>query len=422
MAKIEACRGCGAHELVPGVDLGGVPLANALLPTMEAARTAPRYPLEVLFCRACALVQLGFAPPPEELFGDYPYLSSTATSFVDHARRLVERVCATGRLAADGLAVEVASNDGYLLQHYRTRGIPVLGIEPAANIAEIARRDRQVHTLCAFFGRDVAHDLVRQDVRADVLHAHNVMAHVPDIRGFLEGIAVLLKPGGVAIIEVPQLAELLRRNAFDTIYHEHVFYFSLLAIDRLFAASGLEAADVEPLEVHGGSLRIYAVRADDDRNSWRSDAGRARLESQHALERAMGLDRETALATFGARVAELCRDLRALVEGLKADGARIVAYGAAAKGSTLLNVCGLNNDDIAYTVDRNRLKQGLYMAGVALPIHAPDRLLRDRPEFTLILPWNIVDDIRREQAAYERVGGRFLIPIPEPRVLEPTEP
>jgi 2-polyprenyl-3-methyl-5-hydroxy-6-metoxy-1,4-benzoquinol methylase len=412
---ITHCRACGAGSLAPMLSLGHTPLANALVRPQAQAQPEACYPLDVLRCPACSLVQLSISVAPELLFRDYVYLSSVSEAFVAHARTLVERVVHRRQWDDDALVVEVASNDGYLLQHYHAQGIKVLGIEPARNIARVAREQRGIDTIEEFFGRNVATRLAAQGRRADVIHANNVLAHVPDLNGVLEGIRLLLKDDGEAIIEVPSLREMIHRLEFDTIYHEHVFYFSLTALERTFARQGLTIVDAEHLPVHGGSLRIFAQRGDGQRAPDRG--GAKRVAAMLDTERAWGVDTPQRYARFQDDVAGLKRKLVELVCDLKRQGRAIAAYGAAAKGTTLLSYCGLGAGELDFVVDRSPVKQGLLMPGTRLPILPPERLLQTMPDFVLLLVWNFADEVMAQQAEYRRRGGRFIVPVPEPHVV-----
>jgi SAM-dependent methyltransferase len=368
------------------------------------------FPLDLVFCPACALVQITETVPPEVLFREYAYLSSFSDTVVLNAEGIVRRLIGLEGLGSESLAVEIASNDGYLLQHYHHKGIPVLGIEPAANIARVARDERGIPTVCEFFGAELAAELVAGGRAADVVHGNNVLAHVADLNGVVRGIATVLKPRGVAVIEVPYVKDLIDHCEFDTIYHEHLCYFSLTALDRLFRRHGLVIRDVERIPIHGGTLRIFASRAE-----W-AIPGEA-VKSLLAEEAAWGVDREEFYRGFGAKVERLRASLLELLGGLKAQGRRIAAYGASAKGSTLLNFFGIGADTLEFVVDRSTVKQGRYTPGTHLPILAPERVLELRPDYLLLLTWNFADEILAQQQAFRDQGGRFIIPIPECRVV-----
>jgi SAM-dependent methyltransferase len=412
---VRTCRACGTAQLAPVLSLGSSPLANALVRPPGQKRPQSLFPLDVLRCTACSLVQLSISVTPELLFRDYVYLSSVSDAFVTHARAIADRVADRRTWHKDSLVVEIASNDGYLLQHYQARGIKVLGIEPARNIAKIAREKRGIDTIGEFFSRDLAEGLAAEGRHADVIHANNVLAHVPDLNGVLAGIRLLLKDDGEAIIEVPSLRDMIDHLEFDTIYHEHLFYFSVTALDRTFARAGLTIVDIEHLAVHGGSLRLFARRSDPRAKS--TPQRTARLVAMLEAEQAWGVDDPSRYAQFQDNVIALKRRLIKLVHDLKRQGRRIAAYGAAAKGTTLLNFCGLGPAEIDFVVDRSPLKQGLLTPGTQLPIFPPAKLLEANPDFVLLLVWNFVDEVMAQQAEFLRRGGRFIVPLPEPRIV-----
>lgn len=404
------CRSCGSASLRLILSLGRTPLANALLTAEQLDRPEPVYPLDVVFCADCALVQIAETVPPEALFSDYLYFSSFSDTMLAHAEALADELAGARGLNAESLVVEIASNDGYLLQFYQRRGVPVLGIEPAANIAQVAERERGIPTLCEFFGAEVGERLRAEGRTADVIHAHNVLAHVADLNGFVRGIAALLKPGGVAVIEAPYVKDLIDSREFDTIYHEHLCYFSLTALDRLFTRHGLAIADVRRVPIHGGSLQVHVMRAE---MAARGAAAQALLDE----EAAWGVDDFAFYAGFARAVEALRADLRALLGGLKAQGCTIAAYGASAKGSTLLNYFGIGAETLGFVADRSTYKQGRYTPGTHLPICAPTKLLEAQPDYTLLLTWNFAAEILDQQAEYRRRGGQFIIPIPQVRVV-----
>lgn len=402
------CRSCGSEELSVFLSLGDMPLSDGLLAAEDLKRQEARYPLDVAFCADCALVQILETVPPERLFGaDYPYFSSFTDALLAHSAENVNARIEERRLDRESLVVELASNDGYLLQYYRARGIPVLGIDPAPGPVEAARA-RGVETLQAFFGRDLAMRLAAEGRLADVIHANNVLAHVADTNGFVAGMAALLKEDGVAVIEVPYVRELIERGEFDTIYHEHLCYFSVTALARLFQRHGLALNRVEPLAIHGGSLRLFVGR--------REREGRSVAEYLET-ERLAGVDELEYYAGFSAKVGRIRSGLAELLGKLKREGARIAGYGAAAKGTILLNFAGVGSKVLEFVADRNVHKQGRYVPGVRLPIVAPARILESQPDYLLILPWNFKEEIMRQEAEYRRRGGRFIVPVPEPVIV-----
>lgn len=404
------CRACGNTNLQLILSLGRTPLANALVIAEELHRPEQTYPLDLAFCSRCSLVQITETVPPEELFREYLYFSSFSDTMLTHARNVVEKVRESRLLDATSLAVEIASNDGYLLQYYKEAGVPVLGIEPAINVARVAAEERGIPTLTDFFDFELASRLVATGQQADVIHANNVLAHVPDLNGFVKGIELLLKSDGICVIEVPYVKNLIDGCEFDTIYHEHLCYFSLTALDRLFASHGLVIEDVEPLPIHGGTLRVFATKR----------PGAQKKKSVCELlekEAAWGVDQLAFYQGFAHRVEELKTSLRNLIFQLKREQKRLAAYGAAAKGSTLLNYFEIGADALDFVVDRSTYKHGRYMPGVRLPIYPPERLLEVMPSHVLLLTWNFADEILEQQAEYRRRGGRFIIPIPELRVV-----
>jgi SAM-dependent methyltransferase len=387
-------------------DLGSSPLCESFLTADQLNQMEPFYPLRADVCERCWLVQLERHVAPEAIFTEYAYFSSYSDSWVRHARDYAEAAAERLGLGPDSLVVELASNDGYLLQHFVALGVPVLGIEPARNVAEAAEA-RGVPTLTRFFDQALGAELARDGRQADLIAANNVLAQVPDLNSFVAGIVRLLKPGGVVTVEFPHLRRLLEGNQFDTIYHEHFSYFSLGTARRVFARHGLVLFDVEELPTHGGSLRIWGRHADG--NGVVSD----RVGELLAAELAAGLETAAPYAGFGERVAQTKRKLLEFLIAAKRDGATIAGYGAPGKGNTLLNYCGIRTDFLDYTVDRNPYKHGRFTPGTHIPIFPPERLAETRPDYILILPWNLKDEII-EQLAYSREwGARFVVPIPE---------
>jgi 2-polyprenyl-3-methyl-5-hydroxy-6-metoxy-1,4-benzoquinol methylase len=403
------CRFCGERLEHVFVDLGMTPLANSYVPPERAAAMEPFFPLRALVCHDCFLVQLEELETPERLFADYAYLSSYSTTWLEHAERYTEAMVERFDIGSASSVVEVASNDGYLLQYFARRGIPVLGIEPAANAAAVAR-ERAVPTEVRFFGQETALDL-RADHAADLLIGNNVLAHVPDLNDFVAGLALLLKPTGVITVEVPHLMRLIDEVQFDTIYHEHLSYFSLGTLLRVFDAHRLVVFDVEEVPTHGGSLRIYARHREDE-----SKPVSGRVGGLLARERTAGSERLETYLSFPERVRAAKRRILSFLVDAKDGGASIVGYGAPAKGNTLLNCCGVGRDFIDYTVDRNPHKQGKLLPGTHIPIRRPEEIERTRPDLVLILPWNIADEVAEQLAHVRGWGGRFVVLIPEPRV------
>ena len=403
------CRGCGKGELEVVLDLGAMPLANGLLERDELDRPEARYPLALAFCPRCSLAQITETVPPETMFRDYAYFSSVSDQMVEHARAIAGRMIERQGLGPRSLVVEVASNDGYLLQHYLARGIPVLGIDPARNIAEVAT-GRGIPTIAEFFGPELAAELHRSGRDADVVHANNVFAHVPDLHGFVSGIATILKPGGVVVIETPYVRDLVRRLEFDTIYHEHVFYYSLTSLANVLADHGLVVIDVERLAIHGGSLRVFAAYAD-------SVVPGPAVAALLAEEDGLGVATVGYFSAFAAQVRALGGELRSVLSDIKAQGGSIGAYGAAAKGAVLLNAFGIGGETIDFVADRSPHKQGRYMPGVRIPVVPAEHLLEALPDACLLLSWNFADEILAQQRKYRERGGRFVIPVPRVSVV-----
>jgi SAM-dependent methyltransferase len=407
----QCCRSCGTPLTHVFVDLGMSPVSNAMRHPSQARDAEPFYPLKTFVCDDCKLVQIEDVQPAESHFhGSYTYFSSYSASWLAHAERYAAMMTERFKLGPQSRVIEVASNDGYLLQYFQRRGIPVLGIDPAANCAEVAKREKGIETLVRFFGKATATEVAAQG-KADVIAGNNVLAHVPDINDFVAGFKILLKETGVITIEFPHLLRLIEANYFDTIYHEHYSYLSLLSVERLFARHGLTVFDVEELTTHGGSLRIFAGHEGHvPKASERLDAFRAR-------EAAAGLDTLPAYAAFAGKVRKAKRALLECLIKLKEEGKSIVAYGAAAKGNTLLNYCGIRGDFLDYAVDASPHKQGLLLPGTAIPVYAPERIFETKPDYVLILPWNLRDEIIAQTEGIRAWGGKFIVPLPEPEII-----
>jgi 2-polyprenyl-3-methyl-5-hydroxy-6-metoxy-1,4-benzoquinol methylase len=402
------CRLCGAELTITFADLGMSPLANAFLPADALGQMEPFYPLHARVCGDCWLVQVDAFETPERIFSDYAYFSSYSSSWLQHARQFTADAVRRFDLRPDSLVVEVASNDGYLLQYFRGAGIPVLGIEPAENVAEAARSNG-IETISRFMGMRLAKELVAQRKAADLLVGINVFAHVPDLHDFVAGLEHMLKPKGTLCLEFPHLLRLIDGCQFDTIYHEHFSYFSLITAIAILAWHGLAVYDVEELPTHGGSLRIYARR-----EAARASAAVTRILEE---ERRRGLDRSDTYRMFADAVQRTKRNLLRFLIDAREHGRQVVGYGAPAKANTLLNYCGIRSDLLSYTVDISPHKQGRFLPGTHIPIYSPAHIDETRPEFVLILPWNLSDEIMGEMAHIRGWGGRFVIPLPQVKVV-----
>jgi len=405
-----SCRFCGG-ALHPFVDLGLSPLCESFVPAERLGDGEVFHPLDAKVCGTCWLAQLGEYVRADHIFTEYAYFSSYSTAWMAHAAEYVDKMVRRFGLGPSSFMVEVASNDGYLLRNAVARGIPCLGIEPAANVAKAAEAVG-VPTLVAFFGRDLAARLVAEGRRADLVAGNNVLAQVPDLNDFVGGLSMILKPDGVLTLEFPHLQRLIEGNQFDTIYHEHFSYFSLGTVERIFAAHGMRVFDVEELWTHGGSLRVFGCRT--EARHMRT----AEVDRVLAGERAAGLETLAAYARFDAKVRETKHRLLDLLIRLKREGRTIVGYGAPGKANTLLNYCGIRTDFIDFTVDRNPYKHGRYLPGTRIPVHPPERIDLVRPDYVMILPWNLKDEIMRQLSHIRDWGGRFIVPIPEPLIID----
>jgi len=401
------CRGCGSTSRVEFLSFGDMPLVDALVAPEQ--QTERRFPLTVMFCQNCSLVQIRESVDPRVLFcEDYPYYSSFSDAWMAHCRSSAQELIERRSLDASSLVLEVACNDGYMLRHFQECGVGVLGVDPAGPV-EVARQ-LEIPVVQDFFTHELARQLQAAGQSADVIIANNVLAHVPDLPGFVAGIGEVLKADGVAVIECPYIRDLIEQCQFDTIYHEHHCYFSVTALQKLFSQAGLVLSDVRRLPTHGGSLRLYVEhQAKPSEN----------VIGLLAEERRLGLDRAEYYADFATRVRKVQSTLRILLHDLRENGRRVAAYAAAAKGATLLNSCQIGRELVEYVVDRNPHKQGKLMPGVRVPIRDPACLLEDRPDFCLILAWNLADEIAHQQRAYAEAGGRFVVPIPEPALWKP---
>ena len=405
------CRFCGAPLEVTFTDLGMSPLANAYLKAEQRSSMEPFYPLHAFVCGRCFLVQLEQFESPEHLFSDYAYFSSYSETWLEHVKAYALRMIERFHLTAESKIVEIASNDGYLLQYFAERSIQVLGIEPAHNVAQAAIQ-KGIPTRICFFGSEEAKKIAAEGWRADVLAGNNVLAHVPDLNDFVRGLKVVLSPTGVVTLEFPHLLSLMNNSQFDTIYHEHFSYFSFSTVEKVLARHHLTIFDVDLLSTHGGSLRVYAGHSED-----RSKPILGSVTDLKGKERAAGLDEIETYRSFSRQVVETKMDFLEFLIHAKRAGKKVVGYGAPAKGNTLLNFCGVREDLVAYTVDRNPHKQGLYLPGSHIPIRSPAVIRGSRPDYVVILPWNLREEISRQMAFIREWGGKFVVPIPKVEVF-----
>ena len=410
MSSQHACRLCGAELTRTFVDLGMSPLCESYLPATHLDNPETFYPLHVRLCANCLLVQLPAYVAGEDIFSDYAYFSSYSDSWVAHAKRYADEMTARLGLTGDSLVTEVASNDGYLLQHFHATGIPVLGVEPAANVAKAAQA-KGIRTVVHFLGPETGEAIAAGHGRADLVAANNVFAHVPDIRGFAAGLRALVKDTGLVTLEFPHLLRLIERRQYDTIYHEHYSYLSLLTASRALATAGLRVVDVDELGTHGGSLRVHArpVESAGDPTE--------RVRSVLAAEEAAGLHTVEGHEGFAGAVLKIKSDLLGFLLAAKADGKTVAGYGAPGKGNTLLNHCGIRSDLLAYTVDRSPHKQGMFLPGTHIPIYEPERIAETKPDYVLVLPWNLREEISAQLSYVRSWGGRLVFPIPALEVV-----
>jgi 2-polyprenyl-3-methyl-5-hydroxy-6-metoxy-1,4-benzoquinol methylase len=408
------CRFCGTELCTVMCDLGMSPLANSYVPFEHANNAEKLYPLKVWICGECLLAQLEEFESPDTIFSDYAYFSSYSTSWVEHARRYCQMMADRFGFDASDQVVEIASNDGYLLQHFKAKGIPVLGVEPAANVARVAWEQHQIPSVVKFFGVKTANELVADGKGADLLLGNNVLAHVPDINDFVAGLKLALNPSGIITFEFPHLLRLIEQNQFDTIYHEHFSYLSFLAVEKVFTHHGLTIFDAEEIPTHGGSLRIFARHTE---HNTPPVAISDRVSRMRAQETDFGLTNMATYTSFGEKVKATKRKLLRFLIGAKENGKNIVCYGAAAKGVTLVNYCGVRDDLIDYVVDKSPYKQNHFIPGVRIPIFGPEKIYETKPDYVLILPWNLATEITEQMAAVRTWGGRFVVPIPEITVL-----
>jgi SAM-dependent methyltransferase len=411
MALVLTCRFCNEPLTKIFVDLGESPLSNAFLKKEMLDDVEKKYPLCAYVCENCLLVQLPEFEKPENIFEDYAYFSSYSSTWLQHAENYVNMMIEKFGFNKNNLVVEIASNDGYLLQFFKEKNIPVLGIEPAINVAKVAK-DKGISTITKFFNADTANELKMEDRQADLIVGNNVLAHVPNLNDFVKGLKILLKPSGIITLEFPHLLQLIQKNQFDTIYHEHFSYFSLFTANKIFSFHELRIFDVEEISTHGGSLRIY-VKHSELENITINERVSILLEK----EKKYGLDNIFTYTNFSKRVEQAKVKLQEFFHSAKRSGKKIACYGAAAKGNTLLNYCEIGNNFIDYVVDKNPYKQGLFLPGTHIAIKNPDEIQKTKPDYLVIIPWNLKDEIMEQMKYIRDWGGKFVIPIPEVSII-----
>ncbi len=412
MKKNSSCRFCGSELRHTFVDLGMSPLCESYLTFDQLNQMEPFYPLRVRVCSECFLVQLEEYVSPEEIFTEYAYFSSYSDTWLEHARSYTQLMLKRFKVNKNCQVLEVASNDGYLLQYFAKNGIPVLGIEPAANVAKVAT-EKGIPTITEFFGKKLAHELASQGKKANLLIGNNVLAQIPDVNDFVSGLKTVLKPNGVITVEFPHLMRLMDENQFDTIYHEHFSYFSFITVEKIFTAHGLTIFDVDELPTHGGSLRIYARHTEDTSKAINRSVSDLKMREKDA-----GLESLQAYVDFSERVKETKRNLLSCLVDIKNRGRSIAGYGAPGKGNTLLNYCGIRTDFLDYTVDRNPYKHNKFTPGTHIPIYHPNTVRETKPDYLMILPWNLREEIVEQMAYIRDWGGKFIIPIPTPEIAD----